>query len=52
MKIYVKNQLNKGYDIQFCCGSKEYKLKHEEEVIVEIQDEDILYLDIVSREKE
>lgn len=51
MKIHVKNQLNNGQEIQFCCGDKEYKLAHEEDVTIEIQDEDVLYLDVVSQGK-
>lgn len=47
MKIHVKNQLNNGHIIEFCCGEREYKLEPEEEVTIEIQDEDCMYLDTV-----
>ena len=47
MKLHIKNQLNKGLAIEFCCGEKEYALGHEEEIEIEVQDEDCMYLDIV-----
>lgn len=47
MKIHVKNQLNNEHEIEFCCGSREYKLLPEEEVIIEVSDEDVLYFDVV-----
>lgn len=49
MKIHVKNQLS--VSIQFCCGNKEYELKPEQKVIVEVNDEDCLYLDQIDGQK-
>jgi|GEM_PF-5449807 len=46
-KMHIKNQLNKGATIEFCLGEKEFKLRNNETVIVEVKDEDYLYLDIV-----
>ncbi len=48
-KIHVKNQLNDGLSIEFCCGDKEYKLDHDEEKTIEVEDEDCLYFDIVCK---
>ena len=45
MKLYVKNQL--GAKIESTCGIYEYALEPGEEVTVEAQDEDYMYLDIV-----
>jgi hypothetical protein len=44
-QIIVKNQLNNGLTIEFCCGEKEYTLKHDEEVTVEVEDGDCMYFD-------
>ncbi len=46
MKLHIINQLNKGLTIEFCCGDKEYTLKPEENVTIEVNDEDCMYLDI------
>lgn len=48
MKINIKNQLNDGKNIEFCAGEKEYELGPEEEIAIEINEEDYLYLDIVN----
>jgi 3-isopropylmalate dehydratase small subunit len=45
-QIFVKNQLNNGLTIEFCCGDKEYQLKHDEKITIEIEDGDCLYFDI------
>jgi hypothetical protein len=45
-QIIVKNQLNNGLTIEFCCGEKEYVLKRGEEVTIEIKDGDCIYFDI------
>lgn len=45
MKLYVKNQMDVA--IEFTCGVNEYALEPGEEVTVEAQDEDYMYLDIV-----
>lgn len=47
MKVHLKNQLNDGNAIEFCCGEKEYKLLSEEEITIEINDDDCIYLDVV-----
>ena len=47
MKLHIKNQLNDGLAIEFCCGQKEYTLAPEEEVTVEVNDEDCMYFDIM-----
>ena len=49
MQLYIKNQLNDGLTIEFCCGAKEYMLAPEEEVIIEIEDEDCMYFDGVTK---
>ena len=46
MKIHIKNHSNADV-IEFCVGEKEYELKYDETVTVEVQDEDCIYLDIV-----
>ena len=45
-KIHVKNQLNNGLSIEFCCGDKEYCLDYDEEATIEVNDEDCLYFDV------
>ncbi len=47
MKLHIKNQLNNGLEIEFCCGDKEYQLKNDEETIIEIEEDDCMYFDIV-----
>lgn len=47
MKIFVKNQLNNGLSIEFCCGEKEYCLDYDEEKVIDVQEDDCLYFDIV-----
>jgi hypothetical protein len=47
MQLFVKNQLNDGLTIEFCCGDKEYTLKHDEETTIEIQENVCMYFDIV-----
>jgi len=39
--------VNGNLTIEFCCGQGEYVLAPEEEVTIEVQDEDCMYLDIV-----
>jgi hypothetical protein len=48
-RIHIKNQLNDKLTIEFCCGNKEYKLDHDEQQPVDIEDGDCLYLDIVCK---
>ncbi|MBW2672753.1 MAG: hypothetical protein JRD89_04945 [Deltaproteobacteria bacterium] len=43
MKIHIKNQLSGK--IEFCAGMKEYELEPEQEVTIEVEDEDCVYLD-------
>ncbi len=47
MKLHIKNQLNNGLTIEFCCGEKEYILDPDEEATIEVQDEDCMYFDVV-----
>lgn len=47
MEIHMKNQLNDGLTIEFCCGDKEYCLEHDEEKIIEIEEDVCLYFDVV-----
>ncbi|HOV80379.1 MAG TPA: hypothetical protein PK728_09785 [Bacillota bacterium] len=47
IKLHVKNQLNSGLTIEFCCGEKEYTLGPEEEIAIEVQDGDCMYFDVV-----
>jgi len=47
MQLFIKNQLNDGLAIEFCCGKKEYELKHDEEVTIEIKEDVCMYFDIV-----
>ncbi len=46
MNITVKNQLNNGMSIEFCCGEKEYALGPGEETTVEVNEDDCMYLDV------
>jgi hypothetical protein len=48
-ELHVKNQLNDGLTIEFCCGEKEYKLGLNEEIVVEIEEDTCMYLDVVYR---
>lgn len=50
MKIYIKNQLNNGHAIEFCAGEREYKLGPEEEITIQVQEEDCIYLDVVHQD--
>lgn len=43
MILNVKNDT--GNSIQFCCGEKEYELKPQESVAVEVKDQDFMYFD-------
>lgn len=47
MKLHIKNQLNNGLTIEFCCGQEEYTLGPDEEKTIEVGDEDCMYFDIV-----
>ena len=47
MKLHIKNQLNGGLTIEFCCGQEEYILGPEEEKTIEVSDEDCMYFDVV-----
>ena len=49
MRIFVKNQLNNGQSIEFCCGEKEYCLEYDEEKVVDIEEDDCLYFDVVCK---
>jgi hypothetical protein len=49
MQIQVKNQLNNGLTIEFCCGDKEYILAHNEETTIDITEDVCMYLDIVRK---
>ncbi len=46
MKIFVKNQLNNGLSIEFCCGDKEYYLDYDEEKVIDVEEDDCLYFDV------
>lgn len=43
MRLHIKNQL--GLTIGFCCGEQEYELESEQEIDIEVDDEDCMYLD-------
>jgi len=45
VKLNIRNQLDGK--IEFACGDKEYELKPEQEITIEVEDEDYLYLDVV-----
>ena len=45
MKINIKNE--NGYTVEFCCGEDEYTLEPGEEISVEVEEEDCIYLDVV-----
>ena len=48
MKIYIKNQTDKK--IELCCGlSQELTLAPEGAAIVEVQDEDFIYIDQIAQ---
>ena len=47
VKLNIKNQLNNKHIIEFCVGEKEFTLKPEEELTIEVQDEDCIYFDVV-----
>jgi len=47
VKLHIKNQLNGGLTIEFCCGQEEYILAPDEEKTVEVQEEDCMYFDVV-----
>lgn len=49
MKIQIKNQLNDGLTIEFCCGDKEYRLDYDEEKVIEIEDGDCIYFDTICK---
>jgi hypothetical protein len=49
MQLHVKNQLNDGLTIEFCCGDKEYQLEPNEEKTIEVNEEDCMYFDIVNK---
>lgn len=51
MKIHIKNQLN-TLTVEFCCGEKEYRLGPGEVIAINIQDEDCMYFDTVSPNKD
>jgi len=50
-EIYVKNQLNDGLEIEFCVGDKEYRLEHNEEVTIDVEDGSCMYFDIAAPKK-
>lgn len=47
MQLFIKNQPNNGLAIEFCCGEKEYELSHDEEVIIDIEEDVCMYFDVV-----
>ncbi len=49
MQIHIKNQLNDGLTIEFCCGDAEHTLAHDEETTIDVQEEDCMYFDIVRK---
>lgn len=49
VRLYVKNQLNDGLAIEFCCGEKEYVLNNNDETVIEIDDDACMYFDIVRK---
>lgn len=48
-RIHVKNQLEGK--IELCAGMKEYELEPEQQVTIEVEDEDVIYLDTLSQEE-
>jgi hypothetical protein len=44
-QILVKNKLNNELTIEFCCGEKEYVLQHDEEVVIEVEEDVCMYFD-------
>ena len=48
-KIHIKNQL-KG-KIELCAGMKEYELESEQHITIEVDDEDVIYLDTLIQEE-
>ena len=42
-KLHIKNNTSKA--IEFCSGSKEYVLEPDEEITIEIEDDDVMYVD-------
>lgn len=49
MQIQIKNQLNDKLTIEFCCGDKEYTLAHNEEAVIEINDDVCMYFDVARK---
>jgi len=48
LKIYIKNQT--GYKIGLCCGlNQELTLAPEGAAIIEVQDEDFIYIDQIAQ---
>ena len=47
MELHVKNQL--WQTVEFCCGTKEYELGPEEEITIEVEDGDYMYIDCVKK---
>ena len=45
MKLNIKNE--NGLTVEFCCGEKEYILKPDEEIAIEVNDEDCMYIDTI-----
>ena len=43
MKIYIVNQ--SGLQVDICCGKKEYELGHSDEVAVDVEEDDVIYID-------
>lgn len=43
LKIYIKNQTEKT--IELCCGMQEYTIKPDDQIVIEVQDEDCMYID-------
>jgi len=43
LKLHLKNQLDGK--IELCAGTREYELEPEEEITIDVEDEDCVYLD-------
>lgn len=46
MKIHIKNQLE--HKIDFCVGMSEYSLEPGQQITVEVEVEDVIYLDTLA----
>lgn len=47
MRVNLNVKNDNEHTIEFCCGSKEYVLEPGQEIRIEVDDEDVLYFDVV-----